>query len=206
MAFKKIICSQKGQALTEVGLILPFLLLLALGVIEVSNMIDTYLVLTHLTREGANMTSRQTEPSDALDAIIDSSCPLISDGPPCPPANLGEWRIIYSKIGPAVPDDCVSASNPGNNGSCPYIIQEQIARGLSGVDGSKRICPGCGLGDFTCSGESCPEPSNVPNIDLIGVGQTLHVIEAFYDYAPITPVGSFLGFLLADTFYERAIF
>ncbi|TMA07626.1 MAG: pilus assembly protein, partial [Deltaproteobacteria bacterium] len=88
LAFRRIFCSTRGQAIVELTLTLPLLIVLGLGAIEFGNMINTYLVLTHLTREGANLTSRQdgTKGTSAwrdkinadLQAAIDAASPIIT--------------------------------------------------------------------------------------------------------------------------------
>jgi len=198
---KRIIRSKKGQGLIELGLALPILLLLSLGAIEIANMIDARLVLSHLTREGANMISLGPPPTpdEALEAIIDASCPLISNGPTgpptfCPPENTDRWRIIYSRIGP----------NPAATDT--YVIREQVVMGSGSVVAEKRVCPECGLLDFPSCGASCITPSNVPNLDEITSGGTFNVIEVFYEYQPTTPVSNFGVGLGNLTFYERSIF
>ena len=55
-----------GQGLVELVITLPFLLLLALGLIEVSRAIETNHVMAGLTREGANIASRGTTLSEAV--------------------------------------------------------------------------------------------------------------------------------------------
>jgi len=201
----RIIRSKRGQGLIELGLALPILLLLSLGAIEIANMIDARLVLSHLTREGANMISLGTpadQPganNDALDAIIDSACPLISDGPTgpptsCPPSNTGQWTMIYSLVG----------SNPAAAGS--YVVLAQSVRGEGEVINARRVCPECDLSDFTSCEGSCILPTNIPNLGEIAPGGTFNVIEVFYEYQPITPVSSFGVGLGNQTFYERAIF
>jgi hypothetical protein len=185
---KNIIRSSSGQALTELALVLPMLLILALGAIEVSNMISSYLTLSHLTREGANMISRGiATPGSALDAIIDSSCPLISDGPPCPPSNEERWTIIYSSVVQAPGSPCPPTP-------CTYII------------GNDRITSG-DLGETSKIGDSVGGPATLPDIDSLGPSRTLFVVEAFYQYQTVTPVGNF-GVNLASPiiFYERAVF
>ncbi len=59
----------KGQSLMEMALLLPFLLMLALGVVEISfGMLDQHIV-TKLTREGSNLISRNTSLADAGTAL-----------------------------------------------------------------------------------------------------------------------------------------
>ena len=60
-AIRKVIRSKRAQALVELTLMMPMLIALGLGVVEVGNMINSYLVMTHLTREAANLASRNRE-------------------------------------------------------------------------------------------------------------------------------------------------
>ena len=94
-SIQKIFRSKKGQSLIELTLITPLMLLLVFGVVEVGSVISTYLTITHTTREGANLTSRGTNPNIALDAIIAAAAPTIRDD------NLAQWRIIYSRLSPS---------------------------------------------------------------------------------------------------------
>lgn len=197
--------SQSGQGITELALILPLLLLLSLGAIEVANMINSYLTLTHMTREGANAISRGiappgdaditscANPNDALDAIVVSADPVIR----CD--NEPQWTIIYSEIRENTP------------GSGDYFVQApQITRG--------------GLGKSSQVGAE----GNAVATDMSGVdtGQTFHAIEVFYEYAPgnyvpggcpsdlncpLTPLPSFAAkfftpMSLPTTFYDMTIF
>src|SRR2546427_8344559 len=94
--------SRRGQALIELTLTLPLLIVLGLGAIEFGNMINAYLVLTHLTREGANLTSREdgTKGTSAwkdkinadLQAAVDAASPIITS------TNLTQWKVTYSMV------------------------------------------------------------------------------------------------------------
>ena len=189
--FTKNIWSQRGQALVELSLTVPILLVLTLGAIEISNIINARLVLSHLTREGANMISFGTPAdlpganNDALDAIIDGACPIISDGPPCSTGvgNPGQWEIIYSKIveNPAIP--CPPTP-------CDYVIDLQVTRGNLN-EPSKIGAEGA--------------TANLP-LSSLDAGRTFYVVEVFYLYSPITPVANFGVNIGSTTFYEQAIF
>ena len=61
-----LISSASGQGLLEFALILPLLMVLVLGVVEVSYALLDQHVVTKLTREGSNMISRDTTLDDAL--------------------------------------------------------------------------------------------------------------------------------------------
>ena len=112
----KMLRSTSGQSLVELTLIVPFMLLMVYGVVEVGSVISTYLTLTHTTREGANLTSRGTLPNTALDAIIASAAPTIRNN------NLGQWRVIYSHLIQNPP--CHARLKP-----CTYEVESQIIRG-----------------------------------------------------------------------------
>jgi hypothetical protein len=176
ISMRKIIGSKKGQALVELTLISPILLLLACGSIEVANVISTYITLTHTTREGANLASRGTDPNVALDAIIAAAAPTIRND------NTAHWNVIYSKVvqDPAVP--CPQAP-------CVYKISSQIERGSMGQ--SSKLGP-------------VNQTVTLSGIDSVGPGQTFHVIEVFYDYN--SAILTFVGNQLNTTIYDRTIF
>ena len=113
----KMLRSTSGQSLIELTLIVPFMLLMVYGVVEVGSVISTYLTLTHTTREGANLTSRGTKPDDALAAIIAAAAPTIRNN------NLAQWKIIYTKI---VSRSCAP---PCVKAPCDYVVEEQILQG-----------------------------------------------------------------------------
>ncbi|NHM27272.1 pilus assembly protein [Desulfofundulus sp. TPOSR] len=53
--WKRIIRSQKGQAMVELALLLPVLLLILGGIIEFGRIFHAYLVITGASREGARV-------------------------------------------------------------------------------------------------------------------------------------------------------
>ena len=154
--------SNKGQTLIELALIFPLMLALVYGAIEIGSVISTYLTITHTAREGANLTSRGTDPDTALVAIKTAAAPTIRDD------NTPQWRIIYSKIKQA----------PGGGGPpYTYIVEIQT------VDGN--------FGQTSKIG-SVGQTVTLPGIQNVGANQTFHAIEVYYDYTPsvMTYVGS----------------
>jgi hypothetical protein len=181
----KIFRSKKGQSLVELTLIVPLMLLLVYGVVEVGSAISTYLTLSHTTREGANLASRGTAPNTALDAIIAAAAPTIRSD------NLGQWRVIYSRLiqKPGSPPCSLTPPPP-----CIYIIDNtqpdgQIIRGNFAQTSQLG-----GVGDTV----------TIPGIDSVAPFQTFHAIEVYYDYGP--QVMTFVGNNINQTFYERSIF
>ena len=178
----RVVRSQRGQSLVELTLSMPILLLLSLGAIEFSNIIHSYLVLTHLTREGANLTSRSTDPIEALDAIITAAGPTVRVN------NSNQWRVIYSQI---VPD-------PNN----PLDVQKyKIKRNANWVRGN--FSKPSEIGN-----DGAYAIAKIPSFTGIDPGRTLHVVEVFYDYGSgtITPLENFAPGVIPKTFYTRTIF
>jgi Flp pilus assembly protein TadG len=195
-SFGRILRAQKGQSLIELSLIVPLMVLLAYGAIEVGSVISTYLTLTHTTREAANLASRggglqvdsggenYTTPNDILDTVIKAAAPTLSA------TNKAQWRVVYSKVIRS-PNAC----NPGD--PCEYIVDTNA--GGRFVRGNLNKQSKLGPQDGT------PIPSTVlPGIQNIKDSQTFHVFEIFYDYAP--NIITFVGNGINTDFYDRTMF
>jgi hypothetical protein len=178
--------SDRGQTLIELTLIVPLMLLMVYGVVEVGSVISTYLTLTHTTREGANLTSRGTDPDDALDAIIAAANPTIRND------NQNQWTVIYSRIIQQPGTPC----SPTPPASCTYIIDNVNPNGQI-IRGSLNQTSKLGAEGDTVNGK-------INGFDSVAPGQTFHVIEVFYNYAP--NVITFIGNSINQIFYERSIF
>ncbi len=63
--------SNRGQSLIEFSLVLPLLIMTALGVVEISFVLLDQHIVTKLTREGSNLISRSTTLGDAATAMPD---------------------------------------------------------------------------------------------------------------------------------------
>jgi hypothetical protein len=175
---KRIVRSKKGQAIMELTFIVPIMLALVYGAVEIGQMISAYLTVTHTTREGANLASRGTTPNTALDAVITAAAPLIRSN------NLSQWRIIYSKI----TQQPIIACPPK---PCHYRVESQILRG----NWSKTSKIGLANGSDIV----------IPGIGDVDPGQTFHAVEVFFDYTP--NVMTYVGTQFMDkNFYERTIF
>jgi Flp pilus assembly protein TadG len=175
-SIREIVASNKGQALVELTLLSPLLLLLAYGSIEVGNVISTYITLTHTTREGANLASRGTDVNVMLDAITAAAAPTIRDD------NSAHWKIIYSKVvqDPGVP--CAQAP-------CVYKVASQTVRG--GMGQSSKLGP-------------VNQTVTLDGINSVGPGQTFHVVEVFFDYQSV--ILTFVGNDVDTTIYDRTVF
>lgn len=173
---------RKGQSLIELTLIAPLMIFLAYGAIEVGSVISTYLTMSHTSREGANLASRGTTPTQTLDAIVAASSTTFRS------SNQANWKIIYSKL---VQDTTIPCPDPPNT-PCTYRIDSQMPRGLL-VKNSKLSANGA-VNDIV----------TIPGINGVKAGQTFHVIEVFFDYAP--SIVTFVGKGINTDFYDRTIF
>jgi Flp pilus assembly protein TadG len=192
----RILRNQKGQSLIELSLIVPLMVLLAYGAVEVGSVISTYLTLTHTTREAANLASRgggmpidlnganYNAPNDVLDTVISAAAPTLTG------TNQAQWRVIYSKV---VRNE--TACNPGD--PCEYIVdQDADGRFVRGnLNKQSKLGPQNGT----------PIPQSVlPGIQNVKDSQTFHVFEIFYDYSP--NIITFVGKGINTDFYDRTIF
>jgi TadE-like protein len=205
--------SKRAQALVELTLIIPMLIALGLGVVEVGNIINSYLVMTHLTREAANLASRQpgtkgsstwaTNINNGLGAAIAAASPvIISTG--TAPRGPGQFKVYYSMVqytttpcggGPIASGQTdnyhiVRSNQVGWTGS---ITWEYGSLGQSSQIGS----------DGDCAYLDLPEVKNLSTSGIV-----LHVVEVFYDYEPskLTPAQNFIGALVPGLFYRRSVF
>lgn len=61
---------EKGQALLELALMLPLLIILSFGVLETGRVIHTYLVVNHAAREGAREASLRAADQEITTKVI----------------------------------------------------------------------------------------------------------------------------------------
>ncbi|MBP2681120.1 MAG: hypothetical protein H6Q78_983 [Candidatus Krumholzibacteriota bacterium] len=73
--------NQKGTSVLEFALLLPLLLLLLIGMIDLCVLLDSELRLTHLSREAANVLSRGAGFEETFAALTSAGRGLEFDGP-----------------------------------------------------------------------------------------------------------------------------
>jgi Flp pilus assembly protein TadG len=204
LAFQKMLQRSRGQALVELTLTMPLLLVLALGVVEFSNMINAYLVMTHVTREGANLASRLTGTKGStawvnginggLNNVISGASPVIKS------TNTAQWEIMYSMVAWNAAANCGSMTDGSPD---RYVISRDTApNDPQWTYGALSQASQLGA-NGSCASAALPEVK-----DLSTQGLTFHVIEVFYDYGPsqLTPIGNFIGGFVPGTFYARTMF
>ena len=212
----KYVRSNRGQTLVEMTLIVPMLIALGFGVIEISNMINSYIVLTHLTREAANVASREpgvkgttawtTNINADLNAVINKASPVINPSG-TEPRGPSQFTVYYSLVDDSynrTPGAC--SGGPLTGGQQDYY---RIRRSNTGWAGNVTwqygtLSQASNVGnDGDCAYLKLPAVKN-----LSTTGLKLHVIEVFFNYAPskLTPVEAFIGALAPGIFYRRTVF
>lgn len=156
----------RGLAAVEMVIVTPMMLLLGLGVVEVTNLVLAKNITTALAREGANLASRSFSDSDQviMDALALSADPL----------DLSQNGVIYISV------------VVGDDEPYPYI-SEQHRWVDHGYSSSSRMWRNCSSWD---GDGACDLPSNKPRLTNFSMtlepGETVRVVEVLYDYSMLT--------------------
>ena len=116
--------NNSGQALIEFMFVAAMLLLLVFGLIDFCRAIFTRQVITNLTREGANLVSRNTTITNAAAAVIASASPLDINA---------HGRVIISVV--------------TNNGGVAIVADQLSQGGISTNTVTSKVAPG-GIGSI----------------------------------------------------------
>ena len=199
MELKQRLASQRGQSLLEFALIMPFILLVALGVIEVGYALLDQHVVTKLTREGSNLISRDVTIADALTAMRTMSTRPVD-------FNSTRSRIIFSVLRKGT-----TTGTPNYN--TVILYQRYEFGGLSGPGIQSTLRP-AGAGAYTGSPDyqavnadtdtRIQIPALPANLSLTLNG-SLYVTEIFTRHDLITPLSGF-GVTVPSTLYSIAYF
>lgn len=69
MRFRALVRNQHGQAIVETALILPLLLLMLLGMVELGRISNAYLMVTHAARHGARLGAVGGSNAEIIDKV-----------------------------------------------------------------------------------------------------------------------------------------
>lgn len=159
----------RGVAMVELALVLPVLLLLVLGVIDFSRMIQFNNVLISLTREGANLAARSTEPPQFIvKTLMDTAEPL--------QMNTDGMMYITKLVGNGTTLARVAAQYRSASG------------GKAALASTLWACSSWSAGVCNVPGTAGP-PDTRPTVTLpvaLTNGETVYAVEAFYDYTLFT--------------------
>jgi len=182
-----------GQSLIEFAMVLPLILIVVMGVIEVGYALLDQHGVTKLTREGSNMISRDTSLDDAYKGLqsmttrtLDFSTnatvifSVIKMGATTGTANFGK-EILYQRM---------------KAGTAP------AASALSSYGGSFGGGP-----DYVAANSDNDTSLQVTNLpaNLVGAGGMIYVTEIFATHNMITPFDR-LGITLPKSLYSIAYF
>jgi hypothetical protein len=198
MELKQRLSSHRGQSLVEFALIMPFILLVALGVIEVGYALLDQHVVTKLSREGSNLISRDVTINDAVTALRNMSTRPVDFTAP------NQSRIIFTVLRRGT-----TVGTPNYNNVIAY--QRYAFGGLTGVQSVLRTAGNGaynGVPDFEATNADTDTRIQVPTLPAnltIALNGSLYVTEIFTTHTLITPLSGF-GVTVPSTLYSVAYF
>jgi TadE-like protein len=180
--------------MVEFAMVLPLVLMMVLGVVELGYALLHEHVVTKLTREGSNLISRDTSLADAAAAMQTMASA---------PVNFSNGStLIFSVVKMGV---TTGTTNYGK----AILYQRYQFGALSATSTLTTV----GNGSFgsapdyqanNSDGDSNLQVTNLP-ANLLGPTGIVYVTEIFTTHAPITPLAS-LGISLPPTLYSIAYF
>jgi hypothetical protein len=188
--------TSSGQSVIEFALVMPIVIVLVLGVIELGYALQDQHLITKLTREGSNLISRDTTVQDAATAMRAMTSP---------PVNFenGSSRIIFSVI-----------KRGATTGSANYdkmVLYQRYEYGtFAGVSQVRTRGTGSfgGPPDYEAAnsdGNANLQITNLP-ANLVSVpGGMIYVTEIYTRHTLITPFDRF-GVSVPQSLYSIAYF
>ncbi len=165
---------EKGSVLIEFCFILPVLAMMIFGVIDFGRLIQASLIITNVSREGADLVSRDIKSgSDLLDMLQSSASPL----------DLSTIGKIY-----------ITTVQAGTSNAAPSPVIDtttSVSRGSLGVS-SVVVSGASSLGLTQALYNHLVYNDSNKTADILGVA----VVEVYYKYRPITPLPSFMANML----------
>jgi hypothetical protein len=163
----------RGASLLELALLLPILVVLLFGIIDLGRLIHARLVVTNVSREGASLACRDIKSGADLISLLQTSAT---------PFNLqSQGQIYITKIGAADLSDTPPHPNP-------WVISREQGGSLtvsSSIVGAINGNLQTGLSQ-TMVNHLALDASNTTHISGVTV------VEVFYRYMPITPLPNFI--------------
>ena len=195
---------QRGIAAVEFALLLPILLLLLFGMLDVARALQANIILVNLSREGANLVSRgntqlESGSQDIIYALMASA----------PPLNVNKHGMVY----------ITRVMGVVSNGQSRSVVLDQYrwddrARNLGAS--ASRYNPGSrvfGCGAWNGPACSAVDPNRRPTVNImsgqLADGEVIHVVETFYQYEMLLAgfaIGSLSLPTLGPNLYSMTIF
>ena len=187
--------SSSGQAILEMAIMTPFLVALALGVIEISYALLDQHVVTRLTREGSNLISRDTSLQTAATALSSMTSRPVD-------FSSGNSRVIFSVIKRVA---TIGAANFGRD----ILYARYEYGGLSAsstltTSGAPSFGPAPEYQAINSDNNTSLQITNLAPNMLINGGM-LYVTEVYSRHPLITPLDRF-GITVPNILYSIAYF
>lgn len=185
---------ERGQSMVEMAVILPLLVIVVLGVVEVSYALMDQHVVTKLTREGSNLISRDTALADAASVLkAMSSRPVDFDT---------HSKVIFSVIRKGA---TTGTTNFGKD--ILYARYEYGALAASSViqAGGGSYGPAPDYQALNADSDAGLQLSGLPPGLVVGTGSMVYVTEVFTKHELITPFDKF-GVTVPSVLYSIAYF
>jgi Flp pilus assembly protein TadG len=192
----RALTSSSGQSLVEFAMLLPFVLVIALGVVEVGWALLDSLVVTSLSREGSNLISRDTSLQDAGTALTSmSSLPVdFANGS----------SVIFSVVR-------MGATQGTANNNALVLYQRRQFGTFSGTATSQVNSAGGSFGGapdyqaMNADNDTSLQVTGLPANLIVVPGGTIYITEIFTTHTWITPLNNF-GIMVPQTLYSIAYF
>jgi hypothetical protein len=195
MKNRQRLLSASGQSILEFTIVMPLILLVVLGVVEVGYALLDQQVVTRLTREGSNLISRSTTIEDATTAMTTMHSRPVN-------FNDGSSRLIFSVI-----------KRGGTVGTANFdqlfLYQRRVFGSYPGT--SKLIHGGGsfnGAPDYEAVNSDNDPNLRVTNVDpnlVMNRGGMIYITEIYTRHNLITPFDRF-GVPIPETLYSIAYF
>jgi Flp pilus assembly protein TadG len=188
--------SSSGQSLLEFAIILPLVMALVLGVIEVGyGLLDQH-VITKLAREGSNLISRNTTLTAAGDVMVSMATRPVNF------ASGGTSKVIFSVVKKGA-----TSGTPNFNRD---ILYQRHVVGNANVAGSSTMSTGSGSWtgpDYTAMNPDSNTGLQVTGLpaNLVSVGGFVYITEIYTRHTLITPFDRF-GVSVPGILYSIAYF
>jgi hypothetical protein len=156
--------NNSGQALVELALIMPMLMIFVFGIVDYTRALYDQEVITNLAGEGSSMASRGARLSDTAAAVwSDADIDMASSG-------------------------CVVITSVSSPSSGSYKVGDQAYSTVCNSGTSKIGCapPASGCGNATI-------PPLVQTVLQSSSNPKVFITEVYFKFSPVTPVGKFLG-------------
>jgi hypothetical protein len=167
----------RGSALIEMALVLPFILMLLMAVIDFGHLIQTRLIITNVSREGGSIASRAPSIDSGLtDMVLASGTPLNLAG--------ADGRVYITRI----------QAGPDANSPSPTIATQISGGSLAEASRISGTRVTLGLTQRLYDHLVFDPANGTADISQVTV------VEVIYKYRPITPLPNFIpGLLDADS-------